>query len=362
MLQLKVKRIEEYLTSVYGGAVKVARVEPMCTGEGLADLKGFGYGVPYFVEFEVGGEMKRVVLETMRTEGFGHDHFSDRAAVLLWQHSTFNKLPRHVRSVDVGSFATDCETLKSVGDCCEFFLLTEFVDGHLYHDDLDRIRDNGQMADVDEERCLALSDYLVQIHKVKKDAPELYKRRIRELVGHSEGIFGLTDSYPENLGYVNVKFFVDFEKTCAEWRWKLKRMTGRLSQVHGDFHPWNVMFRKDLDFTVLDRSRGEWGEPADDVSAMTINYLFYSMQMPGEIQSPFMKLFLLFWRNYYDKTADEEILSVVPIFYAWRSLVIASPLWYPMLTPSVRQKIFRFAHRVLQSKKFEFEDVEKYLK
>jgi len=48
----------------------------------------------------------------------------------------------------------------------------------------------------------------------------------------------------------------------------------RLSQVHGDFHPWNVLFREGVDFTVLDRSRGERGEPADDVTAMTINYIF----------------------------------------------------------------------------------------
>ena len=33
----------------------------------------------------------------------------------------------------------------------------------------------------------------------------------------------------------------------------------------------DVMFREGTDFTVLDRSRGEWGEAADDVSAMTIN-------------------------------------------------------------------------------------------
>lgn len=361
MLELKVERLEEYLSSVYKASVKVLRVVPL-GGEGLADLKGFGYGVPYFIEFSVDGEIKRVVLETMRPEGFGHDYFSDRAAVLLWQHSAFNNLPRHVRSVDVGAFTKDGETLTSVGDCCEFFILTEFVsDSVLYHSDLDRIKETGNLTNLDEERCVALSDYLVEIHSAKKDAPGLYIRRIRDLVGHGEGIFGLTDSYPSGLGYVDEKFFVDFEKTCVEWRWRLKRKAHRLSQVHGDFHPWHVMFKQGLDFTVLDRSRGEWGEPADDVGAMTINYMFYSLQAFGRMEGPFEKLFLLFWRNYLDRTGDEEILRVVQPFYAWRSLVLASPLWYPNLSVDVRRKIFRFATKVLKAKEFNFEDVESYL-
>jgi hypothetical protein len=363
LLELKVERVEEYLSSVYKSPVKVLHIAPLGGGEGLAGLKGFGYGVPYIIEFNAGGETKYVVLEAMRPEGFGHDHFSDRAAVLLWQNSAFNKLPKHVCSVDVGSFSSDGVTLRSLGDCCEFFILTEFVDGSLYHSDLDRIKENGQMTGLDEERCLALSDYLVQIHSVKKkDAQELYIRRIRDLVGHGEGIFGLTDSYPAHAEYFDEKYFLDFEKTCLEWRWRLKHKAHRLAQVHGDFHPWNIMFRQGMDFTVLDRSRGEWGEPADDVTAMTINYLFYSLEAYEEIAGPFLKLFLLFWRNYLDRSCDEEILRVVQPFYAWRSLVIASPLWYPHLSLNVRKKILQFATKMLKVKSFEFEDIESYLK
>jgi hypothetical protein len=361
-LELKVDRVEEYLSSVYKATVKVFGISPLGGGEGVAGLKGFGYGVPYLIEFNVGGEAKRAVLETVRHGGFGHDHFSDRAAVLLWQHSAFSRLPRHVRSIDVGSFASDCVTLRSLGDCCEFFILTEFVEGMPYHSDLDRIKEAGEVTSLDEERCLALSDYLVEIHSVKKkDAPELYVRRVRDLTGHGEGIFGLTDSYPGGLEYADERFFIGFEQACVEWRWRLKHKAHRLSQVHGDFHPWNIMFRRGLDYTVLDRSRGEWGEPADDVSTMTVNYVFYSLQAFGRIDGPFLRLFLLFWRNYMDKTSDEEILSVVQPFYAWRSLVIASPLWYPHLPLDVRRKIFRFATKVLKAKRFDFEDVESYI-
>jgi aminoglycoside phosphotransferase (APT) family kinase protein len=51
--------------------------------------------------------------------------------------------------------------------------------------------------------------------------------------------------------------------------------------VHGDFHPWNILFQNDCDFAVLDRSRGEWGDPADDVAPLTINYLFDPREAPA---------------------------------------------------------------------------------
>ena len=352
----------KYLSSLYKAKVELCEVWRLgCEKSGMKDLKGFGYGVPYVIEFRVNGEIKKVVLETMRSEGFGHDYFSDRAQVLLWQHSTFNKLPRHVTSIDVGAFTADGKDMKSLGDCSEFFIVTELVDGTLYHHDLDRIKETGQLTPLDEKRCLALSDYLVEIHKTKRDAPWLYVRRARELIGHGECIMGLLDSYPPNLDFVNESYLIDVERDCVVWRWRLKRKTHRLSQVHGDYHPWNVMFRKNTDFTVLDRSRGEWGEPADDVTAMTINYIFYSLQKYGELAGVFERLFRLFWENYLNKTGDLEILEVVQPFYAWRGLVVASPIWYPNLKKDVRIKLLNFVKNVFQYERFDLDCVNFYI-
>jgi hypothetical protein len=364
LLKLSIERLEEYFSSVYKSPAKVSRFFPLGMEKEVKtgkDLKGFGYGIPYVIEFSVNGETKQVVLETMRSEGFGHDYFSDRAGILVWQHSVFNKLPQHVHSVDVGAFTVDGEGLKSLGDCREFFIVTEFVDGRLYRFDLDRIKENGRLTELDEKRCLALSDYLVEIHKVKLEAPWLYVRRARELVGHGECIMGLLDSYPAKLDFVSEADLIDVERDCVVWRWRLKRKALRLCQVHGDFHPWNVMFREGVDFTVLDRSRGEWGEPADDVTAMTINYVFYSLQKYGELAGVFEHLFRLFWENYLRKTGDREILEIVQPFYAWRGLVVASPVWYPSLSRDVRVKLFNFIRNVLQCERFDLEGVNSYI-
>ncbi len=360
LLKLPRDTLRHYLSTVYGAETKIFDVRRL-TGENVAeDLKGFGYGVPYVIEFSVKGEDRQVVLETMRPEGFGHDHFSDRAGILFWQHSAFNKLPKHVHSVDVGAFTAKGEALKSLGDCSELFIVTELVNGKLYHLDLDRIKGTGKLDRQDEERCLALSDYLVEIHRTKREAPWLYARRIRELVGHGECIMGLLDSYPQDLGFISESGLIELERECVVWRWRLKHKHNRLSQVHGDFHPWNILFREGADFTVLDRSRGEWGEPADDVTAITVNYLFYSLQKYGKLSGPFERLFKLFWQNYLDKTFDNEILEAVQPFYAWRGLVVASPIWYPHLRKDVRVKLFNFIKNVLHCEKFDLENVNSY--
>jgi len=361
MLRISFDELSNYLSSVYAAKVDILSITEMGkkAEKPEKELKGFGYGMAYLLELKVGKEIKSVVFQTMRPEGFGHDHFSDRAQTLLWQHSAFSKLPKHVRSVDVGAFTRNGR-LKSVGDCTEFFIITEKAEGQLYHFDLDRIREKKRLTLLDEERCRALADYIAEIHSVKKDAPQLYVRRVRDLVGHGEGIMGLTDSYPSGLDYISNEDLCEIEKKCVEWRWKLKGKLHRCSQVHGDYHPWNVLFRKDVDFTVLDRSRGEWGEPADDTSAMSINYIFYALQTYGKLTGPFEKLYRLFWSTYLDKTGDDEMLKVIQPFYAWRGLVIASPVWYPNLPLDVRVKLFNFVKNLLETEQFNLEDVNSY--
>ena len=361
LIEIGLTTLERYLSKLFSSKVKVESVSPLGKEEKpLGKLKGFGYGVPYLIKFQLKGETRNVVLETVKPSSFGHEHFSDRAQILLWQHSTFNKLPKHVRSIDVGAFTVKGEMI-SVGDCREFFILTELVEGQLYHKDLDRIYVEGRLKETDIDRCIALSEYLASIHS-KKGPPDLYVRRIRELVGHGECVMGIIDGYPKDAAFVEPEELKRIEKLCVEWRWKLKDLTHRCRQVHGDFHPWNILFREGCDFTVMDRSRGEYGEPADDVTAMTINYLFYSLRRSGKLEDPFKRLFTVFWNNYLEKTEDQEILHVAQPFYAWRALVLASPVWYPTLKIEVRRKLINLAVNLLSTETIDLKKMNSYLK
>ena len=354
---MKSDDIAEYLSQVYQKQVTVTGTGKL--GEIDVGLKEFGYGKPLLIRFSADGEDKTAVLSSMRTEGgFGHDHFSDRAQIMIWQHSTFNKLPKHVKSIDIGYFTGDGK-LKSAGGAEEYFVLMEEVDGTEYFYDLEQISES-DATEQDVGRAQALADYLAVIHANHSDDSELYVRRIRDTVGHGECIMGLIDSYPSNLDFITDKELNEIEKTCIDWRWKLKSNTDRLCMVHGDYHPWNVMFRDGTDFTVLDRSRGEWGEAADDVSCMTINYLFYSLRKDGRLDGGFKKVYDRFMDHYLAETEDWDILKVIPLFYAFRGLVVASPVWYPNLDREIRVKLFNFIRNILSEEEFDYRNVNSY--
>lgn len=361
------EKIKAYLEETFGTPVKLISVkelglESRSKQEEEHEIKGFGYGKPYFVEFERGGEVQEVVISTMKGDGFGHDHFSDRAQILIWQHHAFNTLPKHVKSLDVG-YVTKDGRMESASDAEEFFIVCDKVEGKEYVNDLNRLRDGGSLREVDKDRVSALASYLADIHAVKSSDAQLYVRRIRELVGHSECIFGLTDSYPPRSEVIPGEELKEIEKKCIDWRWKLKERTKRLCMVHGDFHPWNVMFREGTDFTVLDRSRGEWGEAADDVSSMTINYLFSGLLKTDgkELDEDFKGLYETFFEVYLDKSSDYELLEVIQPFYAFRGFVVASPVWYPNISMDTRRKLFNFIRNVLEAEEFDYKGVERYL-
>jgi hypothetical protein len=360
MPSLSVQALTDYLTSLYQKPVLVRSVTGHGAQEEGDDLKGFGYGSPLFIEYDVEGEQKKAVLETMAESTYGHDHFSDRAQSILWEHASFNSLPRHVRSLDSGAFL-DSGKLISTGRATEFFLLTEFVHGTGYFKDLERLRDTGRAGEADFTRAHALAEYLAGIHSRKLSCPPLYVRRIRDLLGHGECIMGIIDNYPMAFEFIDQTLLRRIEAACLDWRWRIKSRGERLCRVHGDFHPWNILFREGTDFTVLDRSRGEWGEPADDVATMSINYLFFSLQRSGRFEGDFERLFRMFWDTYLERTNDRELLAVAAPFFAWRGLVIASPVWYPHLSREVRHILFRFIENVLSAASFNPDAVAGYL-
>jgi len=360
MPRITIQAVTAYLESLYSKPVRVLSMTTEGKQEAGDDLKAFGYGLPLFLEYEVAGERKKSVLETMTPSFYGHDHFSDRAQAILWEHSAFNNLPRHVRSLDCGAFL-GTGTILSTGKAREFFLLTDFVQGNGYFKDLERIRKSNIAADGDVARALALSDYLVEIHSSKLDSPGLYARRIRDLLGHGECIMGLIDNYPLSFEFIDQPLLKKIEQACIEWRWRIKYRSHRLCRVHGDFHPYNILFREGTDFTLLDRSRGEWGEPSDDTSCLSINYLFSSLLSSGKFVGPFERLFMSFWDNYLSRTNDKEMLDVIAPFFAWRGLVVASPVWYPHLPVQVRRTIFNFIQNILAADRFDPGDVNRYL-
>lgn len=359
MPALSKQALERYLRTRFGPEATLLSYGRIGKPGSRGEEKRYGYGTPVKLTFRVGRRVRSSVLETMKPGPFGHEHMADRAQAILWDYESYGRLPRHVKALDVGAF-DGRQALFSVADAREFFVLNEWAEGITYHRDLARLARGAVLRTLDRARTIALARYLARIHAKKRRDADLYRRRLRELIGHGECIMGLTDSYPARCGFITGDLLRTVEETCNRWRWRLRDKANRLSQVHGDFHPYNVLFRTGTDFSVLDRSRGEWGEPADDVTAMTMNYLLNSLIRWGRLQGPFEILFRLFWDTYLEASGDKEVTGTAAPFYAFRGLVVASPLWYPNLPMEVRRSLFHFIENVLDVPRFAPDRVNEY--
>jgi Ser/Thr protein kinase RdoA (MazF antagonist) len=352
-----VAALATYLERLFGQPVEVLGIKGLGETEG-SDVKAFGYGVPFAVCCRVGGRARELVIaRTKPVQGFGHDYPADRAWQALYAHVAYHDFPRHVRSLDVG-FRRDSGELVSAGDATEFFQVVEKAEGTPYWRDLERLLD-GPLEEQDLARPKALARFLAEVHQEKRDEPTLWQRRIRELVGHGECLMGILDSYPHPYRLLPPETCEAIERAAVSWRWRLRTRAHRLSRVHGDFHPWNLLFREGTDFSVLDRSRGEWGEPADDVAALAINYLFFGLRRRAALgeAEPFMTLFRIFLETYLKVAGDTELCKLMPPFLAFRALVIAHPRWYPKLAHETRAALITFARCMIDDCLFDPSDV-----
>lgn len=345
--------VRELCEEIFPGAViervtQLGQVEPGHVGAGD---KAFGYGVPLRIDLrQKDGGLRQVVLHTQTANDFGHDRRSDRAAAALLSFDTFAAIPAHVRPLDVGAITAEGHFL-SLRQAGEFYVLTTYAEGEIYADDLSRVARAGRATAADIDRAEVLAKYLAELHAVKGKRGAAYVRAVRDLVGSGEGIFGIVDGYPEDVKGAPPERLQAIERACVAFRHRLRARRERLSRTHGDFHPFNIVFDPRGSLVLLDTSRGSEGDPADDVTCLAINYLFFALD--GEqAWGGLRELWYRFWDVYLEQSGDREVLDVVAPFFAWRGLVLACPRWYPTLTERARETLLSFVERVLAAGRF----------
>ncbi|NWF75765.1 MAG: aminoglycoside phosphotransferase family protein [Nitrospirae bacterium] len=349
--------IRKYLIENFKGIINV-------------NVKKLGSGVQgsgFLLELESLEGVKSYVIKTLLSEGLGHDYPSDRASVFLLDLDEYKNLPKHVRAIDVLSEMHD-GTIKSIGGGKEYYLLMEKAEGMNYFYDLNEFSRKNHIDAYDIKKIEIMTSYLAEIHSVRKDSKTLYWRKLRDTIGHGECLMGVLDTYPEGtLSYARMSEII---KKSVDYIYQLKPLYKRLSQIHGDFHPGNIWFKesssqisgvRSTDFVLLDRSRGPWGEPADDITALTINYIFFSIKNYGDIRGSYLESLTLFFDEYIDKSKDVDITKILAPFFAFRGVVVANPVFYPELTQEQRELIFRFINNVLDSNDFDYQRVNDYL-
>jgi hypothetical protein len=355
--------LEALIGELFPGAVMTG-VEPLGPDAARSDddaddtLKTGGYGVPARITLRLrDGTQAMVVWHTASPNEFGHDRRSDRAQELLLAFDTFDRIPGHVRAHDVGAVLPNGQ-LVSLRRSGEFYLLTAWAPGTPYAEDLRRIARDGEVHSEDISRCDALAGYLAALHVPANASPAAYTRAVRDLLGHGEGVFGVVDAYPPDTPAAPPERLAAIERRCLEWRWRLRGREARLCRIHGDFHPFNVLFTDGASFAPLDAARGCVGDPADDVACMALNYVFFALDHPASWKSGLGPLWRRFWRIYLGRRSDSELLDVAPPFLAWRALVMACPRFYPDVSPEARETLLHLAERALDAQRFDTDSVE----
>ncbi len=343
------KSIETYILNLFGGRARGITIRKL--GEGVQ-------GAGFLIEVRIDEGIEQYVIKGLFPEGLEHDYPADRAGVFLMDLDEFKNLPGHVKAVDVLSEMAD-GSVKSIGGGIEYYLLMERAEGKDYFRDLADFSIKERLEPADIEKIKTMTSYLAGIHSLKKDSRHLYWRKVRDTIGHGECLMGVFDTYPD--GTVGYDEMAEIEKRCVDWRVKLKPKFSRLCQVHGDFHPGNIWFKDNMELVLLDRSRGPWGDAADDVTALTINYIFYSINESGNVQGPYLDALNLFYEHYIDESGDTGLFEVVAPFYAFRGAVVANPAFYPEVTPENRQRIFNFVRGVLDDDSFKPGKVNEYI-
>lgn len=345
-------KVQDYLRMRFGPETKLKGMTRL--GKGI-------HGVAYLLEFRWRSQERRLIMKTLFPSGFGHDHFSDRAQVLLLAHANYNELPGHVQAFDV--VAESPEGLTSLQDATEFYIFMEKASGRDYFSDLDAILKRGRALRKDRDRVEALAHLLANLHGLRYDGIEsktLYRRRIRDLVGHGECVMGIIDAY-NSFPFTTDRELIDYAAKCVSWWGKIRNRSERLCQVHGDYHPGNIWFRAD-DIVLLDRSRGTWGEAADDVSCLGINYIYYALKDQGDFKGPFADLFRFFLDCYQEQAKDAHLMEVIQPFFAFRALVLANPEFYPGDPNEVKRALITFGDSVLGTDEFHTDHISEYMR
>jgi aminoglycoside phosphotransferase (APT) family kinase protein len=348
-------QLHEHLSRLFPGE-RVVSLVPMPPDTGAtADnvTKAEGYGLPVRVVLESSrGSRRELVWRTASANPFGHDRRADRAAAMIQAFDDFAQMPHHVAAVDLGVVLPD-HRLLSIRDGRDTYLITSYAPGAIYADDLRRIARDQIASDLDLARCDALVDYLAELHVRAPDGPARYRRAIRDLVGSGEGIFGIIDGYPDGVPSAPPARLAAIEDRCIAWRRQLRDRGHRATRTHGDFHPFNLVFDTATGLTCLDASRGGCGDPADDLTALTVNYLLFALDAPPAWDRGLGVLWHRSWRRYATLRGDRDLLEVAPPFLAWRALVVCNPRFYPGLSAAARDKLLGFAELCLDDRRLD---------
>lgn len=306
-----------------------------------------------------------VVIREACAGPFGFEYPEDLARQAMFCFRAFNHVAGHAEAYGVG-VRTENDEVLSLNDARHFYVVEEFVEGENYGAHLTSLHDQKYVdLKMERKRAAKIAEYLALVHKrddleishVEKD--QYYKRALRDILGSGEGLMGVVDSFPNRFRKRHGHVLEEIESRCLELVQRHRDKKHRLSRVHGDFHPGNILIeegngvKESCEIKTIDKSRVDLNDAANDVGALIMNYLVLDLHRSQFDDMIGLELARTFLRGYLEKTRDYEILEMLPLFVAMRSAAAVSPVFYPGIAMEVCSEAFTLALKIVQQDRFD---------
>jgi hypothetical protein len=220
--------------------------------------------------------------------------------------------------------------------------------GTSLHDALQRLAVEGLASASEIALFSALARSLVRSHlPLTSSGPEVYRKSLCAIFQGEQGVISLLDALPAGADDPDEGRLQAMERRFIGWRWRLRGRAERLRRVHGglSFEGVRVLPQGE----VMPLSTPEMpGDPALDVSAVTVGLLALGAREPLCWPEGYRLLSDAFWSTYLAESGDHELLDVAPPFLAWRALQAAAGL-----SGGARRGLFEFAEEVLAQSTFD---------
>jgi hypothetical protein len=329
MQQELVKTILEYLARYYDSSVHFKSLSPWKRKKkGMRDI--------LLLKYSVSEQEKGLFIKSFPNSAV----FSqENAWTLLFRAYLFSQNDGF-RTPSLGILVSKKDDSIVVSNLQAVYLLEEKVEGELYAESLLDMIENGWSKQV-EETTRKLAHFLAEIHKIEYQDKSLIPY-VRMLYGGEFGLLTHLDLNPRK----DREWEEEIIRLAFQWRYKLLESLPSPRAIHGDFHAWNIIFASDGTIRVTGVLHTNYGLPADDIAALTINFFSFAVQYPTQ-KELWKRLYYVFLDTYLENFhSKEQILSTLPFFLGWRAVVLSNPEHNPDGMPQVSEFFQEFALRM----------------
>ncbi|MFA6475877.1 MAG: phosphotransferase [Candidatus Paceibacterota bacterium] len=233
----------------------------------------------------------------------------------------------------------------------------DFLEGNIYQDLLMTPK-SGLILPGDIETIGHIAKKLAEVHKIKPkftedQKREKYSRCLKDVMIHPE----LSISFiVNNLGESKIfrgKVKADYLKEMLEVIEYYQKYYQRISLIHGDFIPKNILVRDNGDVDFIDYSRFEFGEPGVDVGCLYSYLICMSYYLKNDY---YKKLANIFIEKYISETNDLFIKEIAVVYLGFVGLVAMDEKIYPGIATATRMRFLKYILSSLKTKKLLLQD------